>query len=578
VRDQPHLPLRPQIGQLRSHELNRNARRDFDRLDPLLESDELDRAVAEPVEDRLEDSPLRRRRAFDLDRRHLVYFPAVDRKWWTLIAVCVAIFMLLLDITIVNVALPSIERSLDASFSDLQWVVDAYALALATCVLTAGSVADLVGRKRVFVAGIVVFTAASALCGAANDPLFLILARAAQGIGGAIMFATSLALLSQEFHGRERGTAFGIWGATTGAAVAIGPLAGGMLTSWLSWRWIFLVNVPIGIAEVFVSTAQLRESSDPEHGSIDASGLLTLTGGLFTLVLALIEGNGHGWTSAYIVALFAVAAVALITFVALQARRPQSMIDLALFRKPAFAGAQIAAFALSASMFSMFLYLTLYLQNILGYSPLQAGLRFLVVSGLAFATAPLAGKLSAYAPVRLLLGGGLGLIAAGLLLMHGLTPDSAWTALVAGFVVGGIGIGLTNPPLASTAISTVRQERAGMASGVNSTFRQVGIATGIAALGAVFQHQVATKIASSLPGVANAHDLGRAVATGQAAAAFRSVPPGLRRQLGAAARAAFVSGLNEILLIGACVAAVGAVLALALVRRRDFVQRAAPGG
>src|SRR3954466_11029053 len=193
----------------------------------------------------------------------------MGRKWWTLLAVCVATFMLLLDITIVNVALPAIEKALDASFSDLQWVVDAYALALATCVLTAGALADLFGRKRLFVIGVILFTIASALCGISNEALFLIIARGFQGIGGAIMFATALALLSQEFHGRERGTAFGIWGATTGAAVAVGPLVGGMLTSWLSWRWIFFVNLPIGVVALALSLRQLRESSDPEHGSID---------------------------------------------------------------------------------------------------------------------------------------------------------------------------------------------------------------------------------------------------------------------------------------------------------------------
>src|SRR5438105_9657538 len=201
----------------------------------------------------------------------------LERKWWTLIAVCVAIFMLLLDITIVNVALPAIARSLHASFTDLQWVVDAYALTLATCVLNAGSLADLLGRKRVFAVGLALFTAASLLCGLATSPLFLILARGLQGVGGAIMFATSLALLSQEFHGRERGTAFGLWGATTGAAVAVGPLVGGALTTYLSWRWIFFVNIPIGIVATILSVAQLRETRDEEHGGIDWVGLVTLS-------------------------------------------------------------------------------------------------------------------------------------------------------------------------------------------------------------------------------------------------------------------------------------------------------------
>ncbi|HEX4518834.1 MAG TPA: MFS transporter [Gaiellaceae bacterium] len=476
----------------------------------------------------------------------------MERKWWTLVAVCVAIFMLLLDITIVNVALPSIQSSLGASFSDLQWVVDAYALTLATCVLTAGSTSDLFGRKRVFVAGIVIFTAASALCGVANDPLFLILSRAVQGIGGAIMFATSLALLSQEFHGRERGTAFGIWGATTGAAVAIGPLIGGMLTSWLSWRWIFLVNVPIGIVAVIVSVRKLRESSDPEHGSIDPLGLVLLTGGLFCLVFALIEGNKRGWSSAFIIGLFVGSAVLLTAFVFQQLRRTKPMIDLRLFRKPAFTGVQIAAFALSSSLFAMFLYLTLYMQEVLGYSPLQAGLRFLPITLLAFVAAPIGGKLTASVPIRLLMGGGLVLVALSMALMAGLTPSSGWTALLAGFIVGGIGIGFTNPALATTAISTVPREQAGAGSGANATFRQVGIATGIAALGAIFQHQL-TGYASShpqSPGSSAGHTNGTAQY---------------------ADHAAFVSALNDILWVGFGVAAVGAVCAFVLIRKRDFV-------
>jgi EmrB/QacA subfamily drug resistance transporter len=500
----------------------------------------------------------------------------VDRKWWTLVAVCTATFMLLLDITIVNVALPSIETSLGASFSDLQWVVDAYALALATCVLTAGSLADLFGRKRLFLLGILLFTIASAICGAAQEPLWLILARGVQGIGGSMMFATALALLSQEFHGKERGTAFGVWGATVGAAVAVGPLAGGMLTSWLSWRWIFFVNIPIGAAAIVLAFAQLHESKDPEHSRLDPVGLVTLTGGLFCLILALIEGNRHGWSSTLIVALFAAAAVVLTLFVASQTRAGTTMIDLSLFARPAFAGAQITAFTISASMFAMFLYLTLYLQDILGLSPVATGVRFLPISLLSFVAAPIAGRLSARAPIRLLLGVGLALNAIALWLWSGISVDSGWTTLLPGFVVGGIGIGMVNAPLASTAVSTVRQERAGMASGINNTFRQLGIATGIAALGAIFQSRVDTKVASSLHGLKNAKQIAQAVTSGQANEAIASVPGPMRAHVALVAKASFISGLNDILVVGAIVAAVGAVLAAALVRRKDFVASGRP--
>jgi EmrB/QacA subfamily drug resistance transporter len=500
----------------------------------------------------------------------------LERKWWTLIAVCTAIFMLLLDITIVNVALPDIARVLHASFTDLQWVIDAYALSLATLVLTAGSLADLLGRRRVFAAGVAIFTGASVLCALATSPLFLILARAVQGIGGAIMFATSLALLSQAFHGRERGTAFGIWGATTGAAVAVGPLIGGALTQGLGWRWIFFVNIPIGLAALVLTFMRVDESRDEKHGGIDWLGLATFCGSLFLLVFALLRGNDKGWGSPLIVGMLAAAGVLLAAFIAVELRQAEPMFDLTLFRKPAFAGAQITAFALSAAAFSMLLYLTLYLQNILGYSPLSAGLRFLPTTLLSFAVAPVAGKLSAHVPVRALLAGGLALVTVGLLLMSGLDTSSGWTALLPGFVVLGAGIGLVNPPLASAAIGVVDQRRAGMASGINSTFRQVGIATGIAALGALFQHHVQSSVRASLHGSPRAPEIARQIASGGAGTAIRNAPPALRRPLAEAARHAFVTGLNELFLVGAAVAIVGAVCALALVRRRDFVATGAP--
>ncbi len=480
----------------------------------------------------------------------------MDRKWRALIVVCVAIFMLLLDITVVNVALPDIQRELHTSFTDLQWVVDAYALMLATVMLNAGSLGDMLGRKRVFIVGVLLFTAASAACGSATSPLFLNLARGAQGIGGAIMFAVSLAILSQEFYGRERGTAFGIWGATVGAAVAIGPLVGGALTTWLGWRWIFFVNLPIGVACAVGAFRELHESRDEEHGGFDLPGFVTLSGGLFALVLGLLRGNDWGWSSGRELVLFSVAAALLLAFLAVEWRQREPMFDLSLFRVPTFAGAQITAFVISSAMFAQFLYLVLYLQNVLGYSAIASGVRFLPLSVVSFVTAPLAGRLSVRVPVRALLGTGLALIGAALLLMHGVTPSSGWTTLLAGFVVGGVGIGLVNAPLASTAVSVVPPRQAGMASGINNTFRQVGIATGIAGLGAIFQHGIQSQLAGAPPGLA------RAVASGATSTQ--------------ATRAAFIHGLNEILLVAAIVAFAGAVLAFALVRREDFVAAGQP--
>jgi EmrB/QacA subfamily drug resistance transporter len=484
--------------------------------------------------------------------------PVLERKWWALIAVCTAIFMLLLDITIVNVALPDMQEDLDASFSQLQWVIDAYALTLATCMLAAGSLADLLGRKRVFVTGLAFFTVTSLLCGVSTSAGLLIGARAAQGVGGAIMFATSLALLSQEFHGRERGTAFGIWGATVGAAVALGPLAGGILTTGLNWRWIFFINVPIGLAAIALSVARLHESKDPARARLDWLGLATLTGSLFLLVYALLEGNERGWSSAFIVTCLVVSLALGIAFVVAELVQSDPMLDVRLFAGRSFVGAQIAAFVLSASMFSLFLFLTLYLQNVLGYSALGAGLRFLPISLSSFVAAAISGKLTARLPARLLLSVGLSLVGASLLLMHGVTTDSAWTALLAGFIVAGIGIGATNPPLASTAVAVVPPERAGMASGTNNTFRQVGLATGIAALGALFQHEITSSLADTL-NAEPPHGLVRAVASG--------VTPGNVR---GAADAAFVSALNTVVLVAAVVAFVGAALVALLIRSRDL--------
>jgi EmrB/QacA subfamily drug resistance transporter len=496
-------------------------------------------------------------------------------KWWTLLAVCLAIFMLLLDITIVNVALPDIRRELDSSFTDLQWVVDAYALALAALLLATGSLGDLLGRRRIFVIGILLFVFASLLCGLATTPTILNLARGLQGVGGAMMFANSLALIAQEFPPQERGTAFGLWGATTGFAVAVGPLAGGVLTEGLGWEWIFFVNIPIGLLTAAMTVMRVPLSDRDPTARIDWPGVVTFSGALFCLVLALIEGNDEGWTSALVLGLLIGSVVLLGTFVAIERRSAQPMFDLSLFRKPAFTGAQIVAFCLHASIFSIFLYLTLYLQNILGYSALEAGLRFLPVSLLSFVVAPVAGKLAERLPVRGFLGAGLITVGAGLMLMGGIEPSDDWTTLLAGFIVSGIGIGLINPPLATAAIGVVEPQRSGVASGINSTFRQVGTATGIAGLGAIFQARISHKLSDALSGTplpAGAEDqLSAAVTSGGAQAAARAAPPQARDALIEAARRAFVDGLDEILVVAALVAFVGGILAFALVRSSDFV-------
>jgi EmrB/QacA subfamily drug resistance transporter len=497
----------------------------------------------------------------------------MDRKWWTLVTVCVGTFMLLLDVTIVNVALPKIQAGLNSSFTDLQWVIDAYALTLAALLLTSGSLADLLGRRRIFAIGLVIFSAASLLCGVAQSPLMLNLSRGVQGIGGAMMFATSLALLGNAYAGRDRGVAFGVWGAVTGAAVSIGPVIGGALTDALSWRWIFLVNVPIGVVALALTLSRVGESSDPHGARLDIPGFVTFSAALGTLVFGLIESSRKGWGSGVVEGSLIASFVLIVAFVVIERRRRSPMLDLSLFRRPAFGGASIVAFSLSASLFAMFLYLTLYLQNILGLSPLGAGLRLLTLSGAILVVSFAAGRLTTVVPVRLLMGAGLALVGLSLLLMRGLTTSSDWTHLLPGFVVGGVGVGLINPPLASTAIAVVPPRQAGMGSGINSTFRQVGIATGIAALGSIFTSQVRTHVASALRAAhqGGAHAIASAISTGQTKQAIAHVAPQSRATVGAVARSSFIAGLNEIFLIAAIVAFVGAIAALLLIRSSDFV-------
>ncbi len=499
-------------------------------------------------------------------------------RWWTLAVVCAAIFMLLIDITIVNVALPDIQKAFNSSFSNLQWVIDAYALTLASFVLNAGSLADRYGRRLLFLIGVGIFTLASALCGAAVSDFMLIAMRALQGVGAAIMFAVSLALLANSFHGRERGTAFGIWGAVTGAAVAIGPLAGGALTSWISWHWIFYINVPIGLLTLVVGAWKVRESRDPGANKTDWIGVVTLSAALFCLIFALLRGNNWGWTAAKTLGLLNAGGTLTVAYLLNEALSPNRSLPLGWFRIPAFTGTQLAAFGISASIFSMFLYLTLYLQNVLGFSAIDAGLRFLPTTLLAFFVAPIAGRLSARVRPQLLISFGLALIAESLLLMYGLGADSEWTALLPGFILAGIGIGMVNPPLASTAISVVPAAESGTASGVNNTFRQVGIASGIAVLGAIFQHRVGDELRGSLgslPIPKGALDgLTVAVSSGRVHEAAQAAPVAVRALVETSSKEAFIVAINQLFLVGAAIAGVAAVLAFVLLRKQPATGQA----
>ena len=497
-------------------------------------------------------------------------------KWWTLLVVCLAIFMLLLDITIVNVALPSIQHELGSSFEDLQWVVDAYALALAALLLASGSIADLLGRRRIFVVGLLLFVCASLLCGLAGSPTMLNVSRGLQGIGGAMMFATSLALIAQEFAPDERGTAFGIWGATTGFAVAVGPLVGGVLTDGLGWEWIFLVNVPIGLITAAITVARVPESERDPNSRIDWAGLVTFSLGLFCLVFALIRGNDHGWTSAQILALLGAsgaadrrirgrraATAASPCSISTCSESPRSPVPRS-WRSPCTRRCSRCSSTSSSTCRTC--------SATRRSRPECASSRSRSCPSSPRrwrASSPSASRCGgSSAPASLLVG-------IGLLLMSGIKPSDDWTTLLAGFLVAGVGIGFINPPLATAAIGVVEPRRAGAASGINSTFRQVGTAVGIAGLGALLQSKVTDNLDAALAGArlprGAADHLAEAVSSGGGAAAARAVPPEARELVATAARKAYIDGFNEILVVAAVLALVGAVLALLLVRQRDFV-------
>ncbi len=503
----------------------------------------------------------------------------MDRKWWTLLAVCAGTFMLLLDVTIVVVALPEIQASLHAGLGDVEWVVDAYALTLASLLLTAGVLADRYGRRLLFGIGLATFTAGSLLCGLAQSPGMLIAARGGQGVGGAIMFATSLALLGQSFSGRDRGMAFGIWGAITGAAVSLGPVLGGLITSGISWRGIFLVNVPIGVAAIAVTLWRVDESRAPRPGRPDWAGFLLLTGGLVGIVYGLIRASEKSWGEAGVLGCLAAGGMLLAVFAVTEWRSRHPMFDLRLFRIPTFTGGLLAALTMNGSLFAMTLYLVLYLQDVLGYSALGTGLRLLVCTGAMFVASSIAGGLSEHLPVSWLIGPGLLLTGGGLLLMRGVSSGSSWTHLVPGLIVAGLGAGLVNPPLASTAIGVVRPERSGMASGINSTFRQIGFAASIAALGSVFatalEHHLSRTLAAARPLAAEAPRIVTAMRRGSTGHAIAAAPPAFRGLLATAIRSSFAASLNELFLVTALVALAGGIAALLLIRSGDFAPRPA---
>jgi EmrB/QacA subfamily drug resistance transporter len=487
------------------------------------------------------------------------------RKWLPLITVCLGTFMLLIDVTIVNVALPDMAGDLKTSFGSLQWVVDAYALTLAALVLGTGSIADLVGHRRAYVAGLALFAASSLVCGLAPNSGALIAARAVQGVGAAAMFATTFALLNSNYTGRDRGTAYGMWGAVAGASAAIGPIAGGVLTEEISWRWIFFVNLPVSVLAIALCVTVLKDASAPVRSRVDVPGMATFTLAAAAATYGLIRANEHGWSSLGSWGMLVAAAVLLAGFILVEQRTDHAMLDLALLRNRSFVGILLAGLLLTFAAFSAFTYTSIWLQSVLGLSPIEAGLTGLPLSIAAFVVSAAIGRFLHGSRPGPIIGGGLLFIGVGgvlgAILVHG---SASWPALIPGFLVAGIGVGLATPTLGSAAMSAVPVQRGGMAAGAVNTTRQLGFAFGIAALGSVF--------ATRAQGVLGDHHVpspsgvAQAVAGGQARYILQGASASVRPALNDALHAAAVSGVQLSFLVSGIVGLVGGFAVLALVR------------
>ena len=500
---------------------------------------------------------------------------AAMRKWWPLVAVCAGTFMLLIDVTIVNVALPEIATSLGTSFDQLQWVIDIYALGLAALVLGAGSLADLYGRRRLYLGGLVLFALSSLACGLAPNAGLLITARAVQGIGAAAMFSTTIALLNAIYRGRDRGTAFGIWGAVVGAAAAAGPILGGLLTE-LSWRWIFLVNLPICLFAVLLTLAVVEESRQSGAPHPDVPGIATFTVGAGAVVYGLVEAAVDGWAELGSWGPVVAGLAVLVGWVFLELRREAPMLDLRLFRTSRFSGIMIGSLLLNLSAFANSIYLSLWLQSILGLTPLQAGLVFIPLSAVSFVTAAVIGRTLTDRSPRVVLAVGLALIGAGALVMARVDGGASWGILVPGLAVLGLGVGICNPVVTSAALASVPRERSGMASGAVNTARQLGFAVGVAVLGSVFA--ASTTRALTDAGAPDPAATESVLSSGQAQQLLAAAPADERGGLAQVLAAAYADGLRDVLLVSGVAGLVGAVLVVLMVRGRNPQDDAAAGG
>jgi EmrB/QacA subfamily drug resistance transporter len=486
-----------------------------------------------------------------------------NRRWWTLAAMCFALFMIMLDNTVVNVALPSTQDDLGATLSGLEWTVNAYTLAFAVLLVTGGRLGDILGRRRMFLFGVVVFALSSASIGLSPNETWLVAGRAIQGIGAAFMMPATLSIITVTFPPEERGKAIGTWAGVSALALAIGPVVGGALAEYVSWRSIFFLNLPVAVGAVAVTLFATHESRDEtqEH-SIDWAGIVALSVGLSALVLALVEGNSWGWDSGRIIALFATAVAGVAAFFAIEPRVREPMVDFSLFRSRTFLGANGVAFIVSFAMFAMFFFTALYMQNILGYSPIEAGVRFLPSTLMIVLIAPLAGRLTDRVGPRPLIVSGLSLVTLALFLQTRITVDTGYGVLLPAFILMGIGMALVMSPMSTAAMNAVVPEKAGVGSGILSMNRMVGATFGVAALGALFQHLARSELTDKLAGsgITKAqqdqlvHNLGAGGGSGD-------MPP----QVTTAAHDAFIHAFSNGMWLSAGVAALGVLLAFWLI-------------
>jgi len=462
--------------------------------------------------------------------RHLITDD--NRKWWTLGAMCFALFMIMLDNTVVNVALPSIQRDLGASISGLEWTINGYTLSFAVLLASGGRLGDIFGRRRAFLVGVVVFALSSATAGLAQSSADLVASRVVQGVGAALMMPGTLSIITDAFPAHERGKAMGTWAGVSALALAVGPVLGGFLTEHVSWRAIFYLNIPVAASAIAATIFAVRESRDTTVGrEVDYLGVAALTAGLTALILALVEGNSWGWGSTGIVALLIGAALGLVAFVLIELRVRAPMVEFRFFANRNFVGAVVVALIITFAMMGVFFFLALYMQDILRYSPLEAGVRFLPSTLMIVGVAPVAGRLADRFGPRWLIVAGLLILTTSLYSFTGIAVDSTYLDLLPGFILLGIGIALTMSPMTSAAMNAVSVQKAGIASGVLSMFRMVGGSLGVAVTGAIFQ--------------------------AAAGSSFEAADP-----------QQFVNGLSNAMTVSAAVTLAGAVLAAAVIRAR----------